>query len=823
MGRRTLADSRVREIIPPLVGLYLRAGSVSALTQMLSSALPSQGADGKVHPNRIHGLLSADPNRSLNDRTLQTLEAALEALARQPVPEKEAQAAAKRRADILERATASGLERMSAEDLEKATRAIASELEMPLGVILSVLEGQSHLAPARATAAASDAGPRPPRAPAPDWSYQDMAYQRCRAALRKSPNRKVGLVIPTGGGKTRVALRIVLGELSDAPDTSSVVLWVTHRRRLASQARRELQEMVTNGAPGLPEDSVALLAQRVEFILVSQLDEAVFKYTGRILLIVVDEAHHAAAPSYRPLFEANPSVRGLFLTATPRRRDERHIGIDEIAYTITYRELFERGALIEPTFSTFVIPLFSWDDTEHLDELANYVLDRAEREFVKTLLVVPTVEKLLALHQALEKARGERPAHILSLDDIAWVHGEASSTGAHPEIFLDEFQGMARGILVATSSLLGEGFDDRQINAVVITYPSTSLVQLMQVAGRSLRFHPDKHAAYVVQVKESDLAYHFEQRWLYREISDLLRPQLQEVEYTSHDDLQRKVEDLLDARHVESEVRAAVLARLADVKEGETCSLLLSGWPYQGDPAEFQEKARWGAILETESTSATFRTVFNEFCEQEVPAKDIPAFLRGYVQEDQTPGSDWRAYTLMLLSMDYARKEIRDEPYYGRENRHYIPSLRHHLADLRHVHLLPGPAPGAAGLPRPLRQSRAPRRGVPRAAREVAPSGPPAAAAGRRARVSARRRAGRADPVPPGRPLREAAGGAPGGRLRGVRELVGIASGGGASRRPVAAPGDAAAAGGVGEGHLGSRAAAASRSAQRCDTVIRPK
>lgn len=674
MGRRTLADSRVREIIPPLVGLYLRTGSVSALTQILSSTLAFQGADGKVHPNRIHGLLSADPNRSLNDKTLQTLRAALDALERQSVPEKEAQAAAKRRADILERAAALGVERMSAEEHEEATRTIASELGIPLGVIQAVLQGQSLAPPARATAAASNRGPRPPRAHAPDWSYQDTAYQRCRTALRRSPNRKVGLVIPTGGGKTRVALRIVLGELSDAPNKNSVVLWVTHRRRLASQARRELQEMVTNGAPGLPEDSVALLAQRVEFILVSQLNEAVFKYTGRILLIVVDEAHHAAAPSYQPIFDANPSVRGLFLTATPRRRDERHIGIDEIAYTITYRELFERGALIEPIFDSLVIPEFTWDDPEHLDDLANYVLDRAEHEFVKTLLVVPTVAKLSALHQALEMARGERPAHILSLDDITWVHGEASSTGVHPEIFLDEFQGMSRGILVATSSLLGEGFDDRQINAIVITYPSTSLVQLMQVAGRCLRFHPSKHAAYVVQLKESDLAYHFEQRWLYREISDLLRPQLQEVEYTNRDDLQRKVKDVLDARNVDADVRAPILARLMEVKEGETCSLLLSGLPYQDVPAEFQTRSKWSAILEAESTSATFRTVFNEFCEQEVPAKDIPAFLRGYVQEDQTAGSEWRSYTLMLLAMDYARKEIRDEPYYGRENRHYTPN-----------------------------------------------------------------------------------------------------------------------------------------------------
>src|SRR5262249_52494015 len=151
-------------------------------------------------------------------------------------------------------------------------------------------------------------------------------------------------------------------------------------------------------------------------------------------------------------------------------------------------------------------------------DLADYVLDRADvpdrggSEFVKTLVVASRVEHVEQLYRALIDVLEDRPEHILSPKDIGFVHGRGSSTGSPAADFLDEFASTPRGILVATGQLLGEGYDDPGINAVVVTYPTTSLLQLMQVAGRCLRRAPEKDRAYVVQVKPSDLAYHYEQR-----------------------------------------------------------------------------------------------------------------------------------------------------------------------------------------------------------------------------------------------------------------------------------------------------------------------
>jgi hypothetical protein len=443
---------------------------------------------------------------------------------------------------------------------------------------------------------------------------------------------------------------------------------------LATQARRELQKMVTDGTPELPEDAVALLANRVRFVLTSDLENELAR-TENLHMVVVDEAHHAAAPSYQPIFEARPALPGLFLTATPRRRDERHIGIDDIGYSTTYRKLIEFGAVIEPTFEPpYVLAPDAWDEPEGLVDFAEYLLDRAERDFVKTLVVATTIERVGALAAALDRALADRHGHILDAQDIGWVHGADSSTGADPEAFLDEFASKDRGILVATSSLLSEGYDDPTINAAVVTYPSTSLVQLMQTAGRALRYAPGKKKAFIVQVKESALAYHFEQRWLYREISDVLHPQLEDRDYRSKEDLRLQVDQLLKERNVRDADRSAVLGQLDGLVEGEPCSVLLTGLHYHGSPEDFTADAHWGVVLDAGPNSETLRDIFNEFSEGESLEKDLEAFLKTYMSPDPKQGSEWRRRANMLNAMAYARRELAGIAYEDRQSRPYVPN-----------------------------------------------------------------------------------------------------------------------------------------------------
>jgi hypothetical protein len=651
MARHYASEPRVQRVVDQLVERFLEFGSVNALADALSTAADG----GRIYPNRVHGLLSADATRSINTATLDAID---DALGRFSEP---AGSGAELRARIQRALAAEAAN--SADRLEAAHR-VADQLDVPLAVVHAVAE----VTPTT-SGAAPVAGAR-----TPDWSWQDDAVRRSLAALRKGPNHKVGLIVPTGGGKTKISLRVILRWLAESDTDDSVVLWVTHRTRLKVQARRALQQLLAE-TESVPDSAVGLFSDRVMFTMLSDVRGAIAVHEERITLVVVDEAHHAAAPSYEPLF-TDLVVPGLFLTATPNRADDLPIGIDEIAYTITYRDLFERGCVIEPRFDP-PLDLFGldWTSTAGVAELADYLLERAEQDFKKTLVVVSMRERAELLYEAIAELLDERPHHPLVAGDVAFVHGEGASAPGSPNDFLDEFAARPRGILVATSQLVGEGFDDPMLDAAVITYPSTSISHLMQVAGRALRYAPGKAAAHVVQVRESALAYHFEQRWLYQDISDALRPDLIDLRYSSPEDLRARLTGILDSHNVPQTTRARIERDLEGVKVGDDVRLMLTGIPFFAAQDSFDEQAQWGAILVPPSDRDRFVHVFNNISYRSGDLKEQAPFLRDYLAPDHRGGSLWKSYVDLIEAMEYARRELLGIPYAAQEARRYKPNV----------------------------------------------------------------------------------------------------------------------------------------------------
>ena len=476
--------------------------------------------------------------------------------------------------------------------------------------------------------------------------------------------------MPTGGGKTRIALRVALRWLEAEDRDDTVVLWVTHRRRLHLQARRALQQLLRD-SQGAPDNAASLFASRIQFWMIGDLEAALLAAGDRLALVIVDEAHHAAAPSYEPLFGL-AAAPGLFLTATPNRADTLPIGIDEIAYTITYRELFRRNCLAEPVFEP---PLdlrgLDWSEPGGLRDLADYLLDRADADFGKVLVAVSTRERAENLYEAVAALLDERPGSPLSSADVGFVHAERNSGEVSTADFLDEFSARPTGVLVATSQLIGEGYDDPSIDAVVVTYPSGSISHLMQVAGRALRTAPGKTVAHIVQVHESPLEYHFDQRWLYQDISDQLHPELIDRTYGSAPDLSEQIRTFLAEHRVPAPMAARIERQLQDLEAGSPVQLMLTGVPYFGPPDSFEAKAEWGAILVTPGERDRFTTIFNDVSYRTDDIKEHGLYLARHLSPDSRGGSLWKSYVDLVTAMEYARREITGAAYAGADSRPY--------------------------------------------------------------------------------------------------------------------------------------------------------
>jgi superfamily II DNA or RNA helicase len=676
VARKSVSNPEVQRLIERLVPFVVESGSVNKACERLNQALAGSNSPVPVYPNRLHALLSEDPSRGLNEATLELIEGAVTAISSTVETAQGGRGSEELRAMIVRQWRSSG---HSANDL----REFADETALPPAVVRYVLQREGELPTGSLGAQLYPRQmetelPKTPRRLVPDWGFQESAIRRCLEALSFSPSRKVGLILPTGAGKTRTALRIALAFLARSSNIQSHVLWVTHRKTLYSQAHRELQKTLIRGADDLPENSMELLAKRVDFIMVSELAERLQSPAKAPALVIVDEAHHAAATSYRPLFETVYPLRCLFLTATPNRTDGFPIGIDEIPFTVTYRELAERGVILLPQFEDFPVPDFDWS-AESVRDLADKIITRTAEDYTKVLVLAPRISRVEDFYEELQSRLASETNHPLADDDIGFVHstgnslrlldGEGNLVRASTEEFLAHFAAKPRAIIVSAQLLL-EGFDDPEINTVVITYPSTSMILLMQAAGRCVRYAPAKSKAFVLQARNDSLAYHFDQRWLYQEISDYLRPQLVDCDYTDLPELEASIKDILVRCNIGKKVQDRIWSAFEALAPGERCRLLLTGLPYYGSCEDFHHQAQWSAILETPRTSDALRELFNMFSALGAELSDPTDFLRRHgvrhdITLDFSEGSEWRLYMDMLTSMYFAQKEIFEEGSMG--------------------------------------------------------------------------------------------------------------------------------------------------------------
>ena len=264
MARLSIQSERVKHLVgTQVLPLLLAAGNVAALTKLLNDTLQTAGIEGRLHPNRLHALLSNDVTRSLNEATVDlTEQAARAALEVDRTIAERAAVALKTLQDEAHK-----LRAFSADSLDE----IAERLSIPPALAARLLGETPSTTGMGATGALRPAGAITIRHEPPDWSYQDTAVARCLDAFNRRPAGRVGLVLPTGAGKTRTALRIVLAMLSKNLDSKAPAYWVTHRRNLREQAYRELQKLIAGQDDRLEGERLAELANRIKFVMVSDL------------------------------------------------------------------------------------------------------------------------------------------------------------------------------------------------------------------------------------------------------------------------------------------------------------------------------------------------------------------------------------------------------------------------------------------------------------------------------------------------------------------------------------------------------------------------
>lgn len=332
--------------------------------------------------------------------------------------------------------------------------------------------------------------------------YQSAALLAVREAYRQKHTRAL-VVMPTGTGKT--VLFAEISRLAKGP-----VLVIAHRQELVEQARekisawcndvvavemadrRELSDhsfVRPDGTrPKIAVASIQTLQKRM-----AQLPRNAFK------IVVVDEAHHATADSYRKVIDHFDAYL-LGVTATPDRSDRVPLGevFSTVAFEYDVRTAIKDGWLCP--IRSFLVETQA--DFSHVRKVAGELATRDVEDVLTQEL------HLAEIAEPIVKERGDRPAivfaasvaHAYALQRVlnekagdpsfaAAVDGAVSFVERAP--VLQRFREGHHKVLV-NCSLFTEGFDVPEIALVAIARPVLSRAFYAQMVGRGTRISKGK-------------------------------------------------------------------------------------------------------------------------------------------------------------------------------------------------------------------------------------------------------------------------------------------------------------------------------------------
>lgn len=330
---------------------------------------------------------------------------------------------------------------------------------------------------------------------------QKQFVARSVSALRAHGNTLA--VAPTGAGKT-IMLSAVAGELLAGTDAKACVL--AHRDELTEQNRTKFARVNPALSTSVVDARTKSWHGQVTFAMVPTLARAANLGAMPALdLLIVDEAHHAAAESYRRIIDRardrNPACRIYGVTATPNRGDRKGLRpiFSNVADQIRIGELIASGHLVPPR--TFVIDVGVQEELRKVRRTADD-FDMAE---VDRVMNRAPINEAVVEHWREKAGNRQTVVFCSTVDHAANVCAAFNSAGIAAVTVTGEMgEAERRAVLAAYAAgdarvivnvaVLTEGWDHPPTSAIVLLRPSSFKCTMIQMVGRGLRpVNPQEH------------------------------------------------------------------------------------------------------------------------------------------------------------------------------------------------------------------------------------------------------------------------------------------------------------------------------------------
>ncbi len=334
------------------------------------------------------------------------------------------------------------------------------------------------------------------------YPYQQECLDALTSARRKG-RKKALVVMATGLGKTVVSALQLQQLLIEAPGR---VLYITHQKEILRQARSTYEKILdpktTYGyyhgqEKHLRHADVLFASFQTMALSRDRFAPDEFRY------VIVDEAHHVQAETYKPTLEYFQSDFMIGLTATPERGDRQDI-TDILGEPVFELDLFD--ALTERHLTAIDYRLMT-DELQNLQVLETPAGKLNLAELNRTLFIPRRDEEIVRIIDD-RTAHIVRPrmmifcasiAHAKQLEDLMphaiLVHSKMPLKIKEERI--KNFRS-SKSATVITVDMFNEGIDIPEANVIVFLRSTASRTIYLQQLGRGLRRTQGKDSVLVL-------------------------------------------------------------------------------------------------------------------------------------------------------------------------------------------------------------------------------------------------------------------------------------------------------------------------------------
>ncbi|MBN2382712.1 DEAD/DEAH box helicase [bacterium] len=334
-------------------------------------------------------------------------------------------------------------------------------------------------------------------------------------AKYKAGIRRQLVCLPTGTGKT-----VIFAEFPRFFKMKNQMLVLAHREELLDQAHDKIKR--ANNSLKVAVEQAGRTADPSCDVVIASIPTLGRRGSKRLkkldpeqfLLIVVDEAHHAVASTYRRVLEYfgifREDCRKLLVgfTATPKRGDG--IGLDHI-----FQEIVFSRNLPEMIQSGYLSPVAGYRVETDID-LSNVKVSMGD--FVSSQLsgvvnIQTRNDLIVSVYRDLLQGRPTLcfcvdVAHAHALADAFQSAGiqAAAITGetdrAERTEILRKFHAREVKVL-ANCMVLTEGYDEPKISGIILARPTKSSLLYTQMIGRGTRLDHEKDNVIIIDIVDS--------------------------------------------------------------------------------------------------------------------------------------------------------------------------------------------------------------------------------------------------------------------------------------------------------------------------------